>query len=429
MSQSWKMVMQMPEKTKDFENPTKVYLDHNATTPVAEEILSGLPIIARIWGNPSSIHWAGRGPKSILREARSSVAEILGGVSSQEIIFTSGGSESNSCVIRGIFDLQVQAKSGEKLFARNEYITSNVEHPSILKSFQWIEKRGAIVHYLPVNIKGEIDLAQYQSLLSEKTALVSIMMANNETGTIFPTQKLAKLAHEVGAYFHCDGVQALGKISLNLTKIEVDFASFSAHKIGAMKGVGVLYAKRGSPVEPLVIGGGQERQRRGGTENTLGIWALGVMAKRLSAPGFSVAEYFPKVQELRNYFETRVLAEVSEVKVTGSETPRLPNTSSLVLTKVDGEVLLMSLDLMGFAVSTGAACSSGSPEPSPVLISMGLTRAQAQNSLRVSLGRETNKEQIDRFIEALKLTIVRLRNLDSELNPSPEVTATGASHV
>ena len=409
------MVVQMPEKTKDFEISTKVYLDHNATTPVAEEIISNLTNVVGIWGNPSSIHWAGRAPKSLIREARLKIAELLGGVSPLEVIFTSGGSESNSCIIRGIYDLQVQSKVGDRLDGRTEYITTTVEHPSVLKSFQWLERHGATVHYLPVNLQGEIDLDQYQSLLSQKTALVSIMMANNETGIIFPTQKFSAMAHAAGAYFHSDGVQALGKISLNLQKLDVDFASFSAHKMYALKGTGVLYAKKGAPVEALIIGGGQERHRRGGTENTLGIWAVGTMAAKLTTPGSTVAEYYPKIQELRDYFEKRVLSEVSDVSVTGGLSPRLPNTSSLILNGVDGEILLVSLDLLGFAVSTGAACSSGNPEPSPVLISMGLSRAQAQNSLRISLGYETSKDQIDQFIEALKATVVRLRKINSDL--------------
>jgi len=284
----------------------------------------------------------------------------------------------------------------------------------VIKSFQWLQEQGATVHFLPVDKNGEINLELYQSLLSEKTALVSIMLANNETGVIFPTQKLAKLAHDVGALFHCDAVQAYGKMSLNLQKLGVDYASFSAHKINALKGTGVLFIKKGSPFESLIMGGGQERHRRGGTENVLGIWAMGLAAKNLTVGKKAVSEFYPEIQELRDYFESRVKSEVTAVKITAESAARLPNTSSLILDGVDGEVLLMSLDLLGFAVSTGAACSSGNPEPSPVLLSMGLTRVQAQNSMRVSLGRGTTKLQLDQFIEALKATVLRLRSIEAQ---------------
>lgn len=393
-------------------NKTKVYLDHNATTPLSEEVISGLSLVARIWGNPSSIHYAGRGPKSIIREARQLLSLSLG-VNPLELIFTSGGSESNNSVIKGIFDLIKRTPVGHQLFSRNEYITSQVEHPSVLKTFKWIESRGAVVHYLPVNRKGEIDLEMYENVLSERTALVSIMFANNETGSVFPIQKMAKLAHSKGALFHSDCVQALGKMSLNLEKLEVDYASFSAHKFYAMKGVGLLYVKKGSPFEPLLIGGAQERNRRGGTENALGIWSFGEMTKKLS----TISEKYPQMQNLRDHFESRVLSEISQVQITAQQSPRLPNTSSLVIKDVDGETLLMSLDIAGFAVSTGAACSSGNPEPSPVLLAMGLSREEAQSSLRISLGLQTNKNEIDQFIETLKSVVERLRSLPKiELN-------------
>jgi cysteine desulfurase len=393
----------MLEKTKDFENPTKVYLDHNASTPVASEVLQSLAQIAAVsGGNPSSIHRAGREPKALLREARQSIASALGGISPLEIIFTSGGTESNNTVIKGIFDSFSRAQN-----PRNEYITSKVEHPSVLRAFEWIEKRGAQVHYLSVNRQGEIDLVTYEKILSEKTALVSVMLANNETGTLFPIQKMAKKAHEHGALFHSDCVQTLGKISLSMHKLELDYASFSAHKVYALKGAGVLYARKGVPYEPLIQGGGQERHRRGGTENVLGIWALGLMCKQV----FQVAEMYPHWQSLRDHFEARVLAEIPHVRLTGIESPRLPNTSGMVIDDVDGEILLMSLDLLGFAVSTGAACSSGSSEPSPALLAMGLTRVEAQSSLRVSLGWKTTKSEIDDFVEALRLTVQRLRSL------------------
>jgi len=385
----------------------RIYLDHNATTQVSEKIIQGLGLITRMWGNPSSIHYAGRAPKSILRETRNSLSEALG-VSPLEIVFTSGGTEGNNTVIQGVCCLSLS--NHEALLHRNEYITSTVEHPSVLKTFQFIETTGAKVHYLPVNRKGEIDLEMYEKVLSEKTALVSIMFANNETGVLFPIQKMAKMAHQKGALFHSDCVQALGKMTLNLKKMEIDYATFSAHKVYALKGVGALYIKKGSPFQPLIFGGAQERHRRGGTENTLGVWAFGEMAKELG----NMSERYEKLTQLRDYFEDQILKELEDISITSKEAPRLPNTSSLVLKGVDGETLLMSLDLRGFAVSTGAACSSGSPEPSPVLLAIGLTRQEAQNSLRVTIGWNTTKDQLDEFIKTLKEVVHYLRSFPKE---------------
>jgi cysteine desulfurase len=386
---------------------TKVYLDHNATTPVAEKVILGLPFISRIWGNPSSIHWAGRGPKAIIREARQNLATALC-VHPLEIIFTSGGSEANSTIIKGLFAV------GQSL-GKNEFITTQVEHPSVLKTFRALEQQGAVIHYLAVDRQGRLDVEKYQALLSERTMLVSVMYANNETGVIFPIEKMAKMAHDKGVLFHSDCVQALGKVTLNLEKLNVDYASFSAHKVYALKGCGAIFAKRGKPFNPLIEGGGQERHRRGGTENTMGVWAFGEMAKELAR----MPETYQQLTSLRDYFEEQVLQKIPLVQITSAEAFRLPNTSSLVLQGVDGETLLMSLDLKGFAVSTGAACSSGSPEPSPVLLAIGLSRKEAQNSLRVSLGWDTTEAQIDKFISVLSEVVARLRALPADVIKQP----------
>ncbi len=389
---------------------TKVfcYFDHNGTTPVCREVLEALPDLAQVWGNPSSIHWAGRQPKNILREARKSVADAIG-ASPLEIIFTSGGSEANNMVIKGLFEYYQTAQFlPPQQSRRRHYMCSQVEHPAVIKTMEHLKALGAQVDFIPVSRQGVIDLDFYEAHLSEETALVSVMYANNETGTLFPIQKMAEMAHQKGALFHTDAVQAFGKIPVNMQDLGVDFASFSGHKFYSVKGAGFLYSRKGSQVTPLIHGGGQERHRRGGTENTLGIGCLGVVAKRSSM----ITEKAKSMAKMRDYMESRILAEISEVTVTASETPRLPNTSSLVLKGVDGETMLMSLDIKGYAVSTGAACSSGNPEPSPVLLAMGLTRAEAQNSLRVSIGWETTQEQIDGFIEALKLVVLRLRSLN-----------------
>lgn len=398
---------------------TKVfcYFDHNATTPVCAEVLEALPEFAQAWGNPSSIHWGGRQPKNILRDARKAVADAVG-VHPLEIIFTSGGSEANNTVIKGIFDYYQTAQFlPPEQRRRTHYMCSQVEHPAVLKAMQHLQSLGARVDFIPVNRQGQIDLDFYQAHLCEETALVSVMFANNETGTLFPIQKMAEMAHQKGALFHTDAVQAFGKVPVDLHALGVDFASFSGHKFYSVKGSGFLYSKKGSNFTSLIHGGGQERHRRGGTENILGIGCLGVVAKRVTL----IPEKAQKMAKLRDEMEARILAEIPDVTITAGESPRLPNTSSLVLKGVDGETMLMSLDIKGYAVSTGAACSSGNPEPSPVLLAMGLTRGEAQNSLRVSLGWETTAEQVNGFVEALKVVVTRLRSLNDNEGDSYHV--------
>lgn len=388
-----------------------VYLDHNATTPPSPELRRVLPELVLASGNPSSIHWAGREPKLWLRETRRELADFLG-CHPLELIFTSGASESNNAVLRSVWD--------ERKSTRPQIIASSVEHPSVRRTLEWLQTLGAQVDWIPVNRRGELDLDFLDRKLSERTALVTVMAANNETGTLFPIAEIARRAHAVGAWMHTDAVQIFGKLPIDLEEMGVDFASFSAHKFYALKGTGVLFVKKGLPFSPLIWGGGQERHRRGGTENVLGIAALGVVLKSRDR----VALESERMARLRDHFEARVLEEIPDCSITAAETPRLPNTSSLVLDGVDGETMLMSLDLKGYAVSTGAACSSGSPEPSPVLLAMGLSRQEAQNSLRVSFGWENTLEQVDAFVETLKQVVQRLRSI--ELRPQ---RSEGACHA
>lgn len=382
----------------------KTYLDFNATTPLSLEVAGKVPEVLQIWGNPSSIHWAGQATKTVLREARQNVAAALG-VSPLELIFTSGGSEANNTVLQSFFE-----KSRD--LERNEFITTEIEHPSILKALAHLRELGAVVHTISIDREGQLDWEHFQTVLSEKTALVSMMLANNETGLLLPIREIAEKAHAVGAKMHTDAVQALGKIPLNLQELGVDFASFSAHKFYALKGIGVLYSKKGNDLRPLIFGGGQERHRRGGTENTLGIWSLGFMTGKHA----EIARKAECVRFLRDHLEARITSEISNVKITHGNASRLPNTSSLVISGIDGETLLMSLDVKGYAVSTGAACSSGSPEPSPVLLSLGLSRDEAQSSLRVSLGWTTTQEEIESFVDTLKGVVERLRELKSNFS-------------
>ncbi len=377
------------------------YLDFNATTPPAEFLQTKVGDWLQQWGNPSSIHQAGRGPKTLLRESRQKIAHFIG-ADSLEIIFTAGGSEANNLALRGSFEYaKAQANP------RNEIIISSVEHPRLMKCAQSLVALGAKLHILPVSRDGQIDLQAYKNLLSERTLLVSVMLANNETGTIFPVKGMAALAHARGALFHSDCVQAMGKIEFNVKELGLDFASFAGHKFYAFKGAGFLYSARGSNLQTQIYGGGQERHRRGGTENLLAICSLAEMTyfkSEISAQGL-------RVQKMRDYFESEVLKQISEVSLTASQSLRLPNTSSLVIPGVDGETLLMNLDMRGFGASTGAACSSGSPEPSPTLLSMGLSREEAQSSLRVGLGWSTEEHEVENFISNLAAVVEHLRSI------------------
>lgn len=385
----------------------RIYLDHNATTPVAESVRDQLVSWVELWGNPSSIHQSGRGPKALMRESRDKIAKALG-ANPLEIIFTSGGSESNNLALKGVFDAMKKSEAFGRA-KRNRYLFSDVEHPCIRRTAEYLAEQGAEIAFIPVGRDGRIDLAKYEELLDDRVALVSVMLANNETGNLFPVKEMAARAHAHGALFHTDGVQALGKIPVNLSDLGVDLASFSGHKFYALKGSGVLFARRGLTIESLIHGGGQERHRRGGTENLLAIASLGFMC------GFKdqIAQRGNDVECLRNRMEARILEEIRGVSLTGAESPRLPTTSSLVIEGVDGETLLMNLDMKGFSVSTGAACSSGSPEPSPVLLAMGLSRNEAQSSLRVGLGWGTTLEEVDAFVDTLKTVVSHVRSLST----------------
>lgn len=382
----------------------RIYLDHNATTPLAADLIPQIQSWLTHWGNPSSIHHSGRGPKLIVREARQKLSKALG-AGPLELIFTSGGSESNNTAIKGLYR-EVTSKDP----SRKEVIVSSVEHPSVMKTAEHLEAQGVLVHRIPVSREGQLDEDFYVSVLSKKTALVSVMLANNETGHIFPVKELCQKAHAEGAMFHTDAVQALGKLSVDLHGLGVDMASFSGHKFYSLKGCGLLYSKKGTKFTPLLHGGSQERARRAGTENTLSIAALGFVSDFLSDLPAKQAE----IKKLRDHMEKEILNRISGVTITGPKLERLPNASSLCIEGVDGESLLMSLDLEGFSVSTGAACSSGSPEPSPVLLAMGLSRKEAQSSLRLGLGWGTTAQEVERFLDILCGVVERLRKIKSQ---------------
>lgn len=386
----------------------QIYLDHNATTPPDAEVLARVSSWALDWGNPSSIHQAGRGPKARLRDARASISSMVG-ASQLEIIFTSCGSESNSTALLG--SLRALRLKGD---SRRHILASSIEHPSIRRSLESLKLEGYEIEFVPVDRSGCATVASFESRVRVgETVLISCMLVNNETGVIQPVKEIAAMAKAKSAgpgssiLVHTDAVQALGKMSFNLADLGVDYASFAGHKFYSLRGAGVLYVRKGAPLEPLIYGGGQERSRRGGTENTLAIASLGFMCSRSA----EVDDRAKQMARLRDHFEIRVTSEISDVMVNCKESPRIGSTSSLLIPGIDGETLLMSLDMEGIAVSTGAACSSGSPEPSPVLLAMGLSRAEAQCSLRVGVGWSTSIEDINHFVEILKKVVFRLRSL------------------
>lgn len=378
----------------------RIYLDHNATTPHAPILKAKWSELMELFGNPSSVHQDGRMPKTILRDARKKISEMLG-CSPLEVIFNSGASEGNAAVLHSVFSSITSE--------RNELLISKVEHPSLTKAAQSLEASGIRVHWIPVSRDGQLDLEFVKKNLSQKTALVSVMFANNETGSIFPIQQIAEMAHSVGAFIHTDCVQLLGKYIQNFSELGVDYATFSAHKFYALKGTGFCYIRSSSPWQPLVFGS-QERGRRGGTENVIGVAALNIVLDE-----FADAENkINRMKKLRDLMEAEILKNIPDVRVTASASPRISNTSSLVISNVDGDTMLMSLDLKGFSVSTGAACSSGSPEPSAVLLSMGLSRSEAQCSLRISLGWESTQAEVLQFVECLAELVAKLREINSQ---------------
>jgi cysteine desulfurase len=381
-----------------------VYLDHNATTPVDPSLFELVPVWMSQFGNPSSIHQASRGPRTLIREARAKTAEALN-VSPLEIVFNSGASEGNNTVIKSIWD--------RRGIERPEFLCSSVEHPSVIKAMQAIEKKGAIIRWIPVSKDGVLDLNFVKTHMSPKTALVSIMSANNETGTLFPVAPIVEMAKIMGALVHSDCVQMFGKQSLDLKKLGVDYATFSGHKFYSVKGCGFMYIKKTAPLENLVDGGAQERFRRGGTENTIGIAAMGHMATTMATMDLSTK--LAEIGQMRDSMEARLLAQIPELHITAQKSPRLTNTSHMMIAGIDAETLLINLDLDGFYVSTGAACSSGNPEPSPVLLAMGFTRNEAQTSLRVSLGWNSKPEDLEKFVQRLSETVARLRQMKSQM--------------
>jgi cysteine desulfurase len=381
----------------------RIYLDHNATTPVdpvaAEAMMRALQ---DLFGNASSVHYYGQQAKAAIDTARSAISALIGGEPS-EIIFTSGGTEADNFAIRGVAEAQ-------EVTGRKHLITSGIEHEAVLNTYKALVRRGWKTTVLPLDASGIVSPDRLRDVMTDDTALVSIMHANNEIGTIQPVAELAKVAHARGALFHTDAVQTAGKIPVNARALDVDLLAISGHKFYGPKGVGALWVKRGVRLAPFLAGGKQERNRRAGTENVPGIIGMGAAATLALA---KMPVESARLAALRDRLEEGILKNVANTDVNGARDTRVPNTTNISFERIEAESLLIALDLEGVAVSTGSACSSGTLEPSHVLKAMGLPSHRAQNSIRFSLGESNTNEQIDHVIEILPRIVTKLRSLST----------------
>jgi cysteine desulfurase len=379
----------------------RIYFDHNATTPVDPAVIQTIArVLAEDFGNASSVHHFGQRAKGVLDEARSSVAALIGAEPS-EIVFTSGGTESDNLALRGV------AEALEPT-GRKHLIASGIEHEAILTTLKALARRGWRITLLPIGASGIVSPDALADALADDTALVSVMHANNEIGTVQPIEELARLAHARGAVFHTDAVQSVGKIPVSVRALGVDLLSLSAHKFNGPKGAGALWIKRGARVTATMTGGKHERSRRAGTENVPGIAGLG-HAARLAAG--KLQHEAVRLSALRNALEEAILAAVPGTAINGAREPRVPNTTNISFEAVEAESLLIALDLEGVAVSTGSACSSGTLEPSHVLRAMGLPSPRTQNSIRFSLGAGNTQAEVDFVVAKLPSLVDKLRSL------------------
>ncbi|HEY8344971.1 MAG TPA: cysteine desulfurase NifS [Bacillota bacterium] len=387
----------------------RIYLDHAATTPTDPRVVEAmLPYFTEVFGNPSSIYKEGRAGKKAIDESREKVARLLGAADFREIIFTGSGSEADNLAISGVAWAN-RAKG-------NHIITSSIEHHAVLDTCKHLEKHGFTVTYLPVDEYGLVAPEAVREAITDRTILVSLMHANNEVGTVQPIAEISKIVHEKGVLFHTDAVQTVGSIPLHLQELGVDLLSLSAHKFYGPKGVGALYVKKGTRLCKLIHGGAQERQLRAGTENVAGIVGL---AKALELATARLEENCSRLVELRDYFINELMSRIDRVKLNGHPTKRLPGNVNVSFEFVEGESILLNLDLKGIAASSGSACTSGSLDPSHVLLAMGLSHEVAHGSVRLSIGRENTKTQLDYVLGVLEETVARLR----EMSPLYQVQA------
>jgi cysteine desulfurase len=380
----------------------RVYLDNNATTPILPEVFEAMrPYFAEHFGNASSIHHHGQATRAAVEHARESVAAMLG-CRAAEIVFTSGGTEGDNLAILGM------VREGDHV------ISSTIEHHAVLNSCKHLEMAGCEVTYVPADGRGLVDPNDVRRSLRSNTKLISIMMANNETGVLQPVEEIGRVAAEAEVYFHTDGVQAAGKVPIDVQRITCDLLSISGHKMHAPQGVGALYVRKGTILRPMLYGGSHERSRRAGTENVPGIVALGKAAE-IAKEALDRGD-LTQMAAMRDRLQERILSQVETIGVNGEGAPRVPNTTNIHFDCIEGEALVIALDLKGLAVSTGAACSSGAIEPSHVLTAMGLPPEQARASLRFSLGKQNTEEDVEFALSLIPPSVARLRELSPVYN-------------
>jgi cysteine desulfurase len=378
----------------------RIYLDHAATTPTRPEVVKVmLPYFADGFGNPSSIYSYGQEARGAVEEARTKVAELIG-ARSEEIVFTSGGTEADNLALKGI------AHANEP--KGNHIITTSIEHHAVLEVCKFLERRGLKITYLPVDKYGLVDPDDVKKAITDKTILISIMHANNEVGTIEPVEEIGEIAKEAGVYSHTDAVQTVGHIPVNVDKLKVDLLSISAHKLYGPKGVGALYVRKGTKLVSLMHGGEQEKRRRAGTENVPAIVGLG---KAVELAGQEIGKEAERLAYLRDKLIKGLVERIDHIRLNGHPTKRLPNNINVSVDFVEGESMLLNLDLEGVCASTGSACSSASLEPSHVLLALGLSPEQAHGSLRFTLGRENSEEDMERVLKVLPGIVAKLREM------------------
>jgi cysteine desulfurase len=376
-----------------------VYLDNNATTPVADEVFEAMaPFFREHFGNASSVHGFGQHARSAVENARDQVAQSIG-ASPREIVFTCGGTEADNLAVEGV--ARALADRGRHI------ITTRIEHHAVLRTCERLAEEGFEVSYLEPDSSGRVDPEAFRKAVREDTILASIMYVNNETGTVQPLGEITALAHEDGILVHSDAVQAVGKIPVDVNVLGLDLLSLSGHKFHGPKGVGALFVRTGTPIEPTMLGGGQERGLRGGTENVPGIVGLG---KACESAASAVERMDTTVRSLRDRLESALLDAIPSAKVNGKEALRAPHVANISFCGLQGESILVSLDFQGIAVSTGAACASGSISPSHVLLAMGMEESRIQSAIRFSLSRLTTEAEIDAAIEAVQGSLSRMQN-------------------
>lgn len=377
-----------------------IYLDNAATTRTAPEVVEAmLPYFTENYGNPSSVYGFASANKEVITGFREKIANVLG-AKCEEIYFTAGGSESDNWAL--IATAEAYASKGKHI------ITSKIEHHAVLHTCEYLEKKGYDITYLDVDEYGIVDLDQLKASIREDTILISIMFANNEIGTVQPVAEIGEIAHEHGILFHTDAVQAFGQVPIQVDELHIDMLSASGHKLNGPKGIGFLYIRKGVKIRSFIHGGAQERKRRAGTENVPGIVGIGTAAERAAR---TMEERTGREKELRDYMISRIEAEIPYCRLNGDRTRRLPNNVNFSFRFVEGESLLIMLDMKGICASSGSACTSGSLDPSHVLLAIGLPHEIAHGSLRMTLGEDTTKEDIDVVVDALKEIVQNLRNM------------------